>query len=52
VDVNDWLMRGMTIAEKVYGLEVSNSVPPPTVEGLTFILEADGVFGELITLFR
>jgi serine/threonine protein kinase len=52
VDVNDWLMLGMTIAEKVYGLEVGGSAPPPTVTGLTAILETDGVFGELITLFQ
>jgi serine/threonine protein kinase len=51
VDVNDWLMLGMTIAEKVYGLEVGGIFPPPTVKGLTTILEADGAFGELIALF-
>jgi len=52
VDVNDWLMLGMTIAEKVYGLEVGGSAPPPTVEGLTAILRADGAFGELAALFH
>ena len=52
VDVNDWLMLGMTIAEKVYGLEVGGSAPPPTVAGLTTILETDGAFGELIALFQ
>lgn len=51
VDVNDWLMLGMTIAEKVYSLEVGGSAPPPTVAELTTILEADGAFGELIALF-
>jgi serine/threonine protein kinase len=51
LDTNDWLMLGMTIAEKVYGLEVGGSAPPPTVEGLTSILAADGVFVELIALF-
>jgi serine/threonine protein kinase len=50
VDVNDWLMLGMTIAEKVYGLEVGGSGPSPTVNGLVTILETDGVFGELIGL--
>ncbi len=44
VDVNDWLMLGMTIA-------VGGSAPPPTVAGLTTILETDGAFGELIALF-
>lgn len=51
VDVNDWLMLGMTIAEKVYGLEVGGRASPPTVAGLTTILETDGAFGELIALF-
>ena len=52
VDVNDWFMLGMTIAEKVYGLEVGGSSPPPTVAGLTTILETDEAFGELIALFQ
>jgi len=51
VDVNDWLMLGMTIAEKVYGLEVGGSAPPPTIEGLSTILKADLAFEELISLF-
>jgi hypothetical protein len=48
VDANDWFMLGMTMAEKVYGLEVGSSAPSPTVAGLTTILETDGAFGELI----
>lgn len=52
VDVNDWLMLGMTIAEKVYGLEVGGSALPPTIADLTTILEADGAFEELIALFQ
>ena len=54
VDVNDWLMLGMTIAEKVYGMEVGGSASPPsmTVAGLTAILETDGAFGELIAMFQ
>ena len=52
VDINDWLMLGMTIAEKVYGLEVGGSAPPPTVEGLTTILNTDGAFEELVSLFH
>lgn len=51
VDFNDWLMLGMTIAEKVYGLKVGGRAPPPTVAELTSILEADGAFGKLIALF-
>jgi serine/threonine protein kinase len=50
VDVNDWLMLGMTIAEKTYGLEVGGSAPPPTVEDLTTILKRDGAFEDLISL--
>ena len=52
MNVHDWLMVGMTIAEKVYGLEVGGSAPPPTVAELTTILEADGAFEELIALFQ
>lgn len=52
VNVNDWLMLGMTIAEKVYGLEVGGRPPPPTVADLITILETDGAFGELIGLFQ
>ena len=52
VDVNDWLMLGMTIAEKVYGLEVGGSAPPPTLAHLITILETDGAFGDLIALFE
>jgi serine/threonine protein kinase len=52
VDVNDWLMLGMTIAEKVYGLEVGGISPSPTVEGLVKIIKKDNVFDELIALFR
>ena len=52
VDVNDWLMLGMTIAEKVYRLKVGFTTPPPTVDELVTILEADGAFGELISLFH
>ena len=37
-------MLGMTIAEKVYGLEVGGSAPPPTITGLTTIREADSAF--------
>jgi hypothetical protein len=52
VDVNDWLMLGMTIAEKVSRLEVGGSAPSPTVEDLVTILETAGVFGELIGLIH
>jgi len=52
VDINDWLMLGMTVAEKVYGLEVGGSASPPTVKSLITILVADGAFGELIALFH
>jgi serine/threonine protein kinase len=51
VDVNDWLMLGMTIAEKVYGLEVGGISPSPTVGGLIEILKTDDAFDELIALF-
>lgn len=51
VDTNDWLMLGMTIAEKVYGLSVGGSAPPPTVAALKEILSTDGAFDELIGLF-
>jgi serine/threonine protein kinase len=48
---NDWLMLGMTIAEKVYGLEIGTVKPPPTIEELIGILRKDGgAFEELITL--
>ena len=50
-DVNDWLMLGITIAEKVYSLEVGGTAPPPTIENLITILRTDGAFGELIALF-
>jgi serine/threonine protein kinase len=50
-DVNDWLMLGMTIAEKVYGLEVGGISPSPTVGGLIEILKTDDAFDELIALF-
>ncbi len=49
--VNDWLMLGMTIAEKVYTLEIGGQPPPPTVEGLIKILQTDEAFEELIALF-
>lgn len=52
VDANDWLMLGMTIAEKVYGLEIGGTAPPPTVEGLIGILGADVAFDDLISLMR
>lgn len=52
IGINDWLMLGMTIAEKVYGLEVGGNAPPPTVADLTTILETDGAFRELIGLFQ
>lgn len=50
VDLNDWLMLGMTIAEKVYGLEIGvNAKPPPTIQELIDILRRDGAFEELIS---
>lgn len=51
VDLNDWLMLGMVIAEKVYGLVVGEgSSRPPTIQGLINILQPDGAFDELISL--
>jgi serine/threonine protein kinase len=52
VGINDWLMLGMTIAEKVYGLVVGGTAPPPTVAELITILKPDGAFDELITLIK
>ncbi len=52
LDVNDWLMLGMTIAEKVFALEVGGSAPPPTVADLKAILGTSEGFGELIALFK
>ena len=53
VDINDWLMLGMTIAEKVFGLEVGGSAPPPTVEKLLDKLATEsGDFEVLIGLIR
>lgn len=51
VDRNDWLMLGMTIAEKVYGLKVgSGTISPPTIQELINILQPDGAFDDLISL--
>jgi serine/threonine protein kinase len=44
--LNDWLMLGMTIAEKVYDLEIGTVKP----EELVRILQTHGAFEELITL--
>jgi serine/threonine protein kinase len=50
VDLNDWLMLGMTIAEKVYDLQVGvGAKPPPTIQELLDILLRDGAFDELIS---
>ena len=50
VNLNDWLMLGMTIAEKVYGLEIGTAKSPPTIQTLISILQSDEAFEELITL--
>jgi serine/threonine protein kinase len=49
-ELNDWLMLGMTIAEKVYGLAIGTARSPPTIQELINILQSDGVFEELIIL--
>jgi hypothetical protein len=49
VDENDWLMLGMTIAEKVYCLNIIN-LDPPTTEEIVRILQTDGAFDHLIAL--
>ena len=51
LNYNIWTSR-MTIAEKVYDLEVGGVCPsPPTVHGLIKILKTDNVFNELFALF-
>ncbi len=47
----DWLMLGMTIAEKVYSLDIGGAAQPPTVEALIGMLHDDS-FAELIELMR
>lgn len=52
----DWMMLAMTIAEKVFGLEVGGgSKTPPTMTGLYEILSPDkseSLFDELLTILK
>jgi serine/threonine protein kinase len=47
-EVHDWLMLGMTIAEKVYSVPVGTAKPSPTFDELISILRTDDAFDELI----
>jgi serine/threonine protein kinase len=51
-EIHDWVMLGMTIAEKVYNLPVGTAKPSPTFDELVSILRTDNAFEELIIHMR